>query len=284
MRFGITLPNLGLEGGPDIYCDLAVEAEDNGWDGVFVWDCVWSSDWDPHRAWDPWVLLSSMASRTSRVRLGTMVTPLSRRRPWKVAAETATLDHLSGGRLVLPVSLGWAPDGAFSKVNEPADRRVRAERLDEALEIVAGLWRGEPFSFKGEHFEVDALPLPPCLQQPRIPVWVVGAWPRRKSMARVLRWDGVIPAVWSPEYTTWLEPRADQLGEIAAAVGERDVIVEGYTSRDHEKATAKVQPFAEAGATWWVEGVWQLLREGAAAVDRMRSRIAAGPPRFAGCD
>jgi alkanesulfonate monooxygenase SsuD/methylene tetrahydromethanopterin reductase-like flavin-dependent oxidoreductase (luciferase family) len=291
MHFGITLPNLGIDGGVRALAELAAEAEAAGWDGVFVWDSVSSPDWNDAFAdapllraeWDPWVVLGVMASVTSRVRLGTMVTPLSRRRPWKVAMETATIDHLSGGRLILPVSLGWLPDGAFSKVGEVRERRERAERLDEALEIVTALWTGEPVTFAGRHFQVDGLQLAPALQQPRPPVWVVAAWPRAKSIERARRWDGILPSLLAADGTTWgAAPTASEVAAIAETVADGfDIVVEGNSSRDTAKARAKVRPLADAGATWWLEGVWSFVGDREHGLSRIRSRIAAGPPPVA---
>ena len=291
VKFGITLPNLGIEGGVRVLAELAVEAETSGWDGVFVWDSVSSPDWNDafsdapllRAEWDPWVVLGVMASLTARVRLGTMVTPLSRRRPWKVAMETATIDQLSDGRLILPVSLGWLPDGAFSNVDEVRDRRERAERLDEALEVVTALWTGEPVTFTGRHFRVDGLRLAPSFQQPRPPVWVVGAWPRTKSIERALRWDGVLPSVLADDGTTWgAAPTPDDIAAIATlGPAGFDIVVEGNSSRDVAKARAKVQPLAAAGATWWLEGVWSFVGDRNEGLARIRSRIAAGPPTLA---
>jgi alkanesulfonate monooxygenase SsuD/methylene tetrahydromethanopterin reductase-like flavin-dependent oxidoreductase (luciferase family) len=290
MRFGVTLPNLGVAGGPSELVELAVAAEEAGWDGVFVWDTVWSPDWDavfkddPARrnVWDPWVLLAAMAVATHRVRLGTMVSPLSRRRPWKVAAETATVDHLSAGRLILAVSLGWLPDGGFAKVNEETDRRVRAQRLDEALDIVTRLWSGDAVDYRGRHFQIDALPGPRSEQQPRIPIWVVGASPRPRSMERALRYDGILPAVHTDEHG-WMQPSPAQLAPITESIRKRadagyDIVVEGNTSRDSSKAAKTVRPYIDAGATWWLEGVWSFLSQPETAVERIRARISAGPP------
>ena len=137
MRYGFIVTN----GDPRAIAELAREAEAAGWDGVFYWDgiCVGAMD-----TYDPWVVMAAMAMRTERVRLGAILTPPARRRPWKLARETMTLDHLSGGRPVLPVGLGAVDDGGFSKVGEPTDRKTRAQRLDESLEILEGLWSGEP--------------------------------------------------------------------------------------------------------------------------------------------
>src|SRR5512146_2163827 len=184
MKYGFVLPG----GDARTAADMAQAAEEAGWDGFFVWDPVWGID--------PWVALAAAAEHTRRIRLGTMITPLSRQRPWTLAGQTAALDNLSGGRVILAVGLG-AVDTGFAEFGEETDRKKRAELLDEGLEIVSGLWRGQPFSFEGRHYHVRPTQFfapPPPVQKPRIPIWVVGAWPRPKSMGRALRWDGVLPA------------------------------------------------------------------------------------------
>ena len=158
MRYGVTLPNMGLDA--HTLAQLAVEAETAGWDGVFVWDCLYGSPEiapEKRATCDPWMALAAIALTTKRIRLGTMVTPLSRRRPWKVARETVTLDHLSQGRLILPVGLGDVTEGGFAHVGEELDRHIRAQRLDEGLTILTGLWRGQPFRFSGQHDQVQEM-------------------------------------------------------------------------------------------------------------------------------
>src|SRR3954451_5852809 len=177
MRYGFVLPDADVRIAPK----LAREAEEAGWEAVFIPDCIYIDIGSDHNipAYDPWVVLAAMAVRTERVILGPMVTSLSRRRPWKVARETTTLDILSGGRTVLPVGLGALDDAGFERVGEATGRKERAELLDEALDIIAGLWSGRRFSYKGTHFQVrDLTFLPTPVQQPRVPVWVVGAWLR----------------------------------------------------------------------------------------------------------
>jgi alkanesulfonate monooxygenase SsuD/methylene tetrahydromethanopterin reductase-like flavin-dependent oxidoreductase (luciferase family) len=176
VRYGFIIPR----GDPRAVAELALEAEEADWDGAFYWDGINAGEMETY---DPWVVMAAMAMRTERVRIGAMLTPPARRRPWKLARETATLDHLSGGRLVLPVGLGAVDDGGFGKVGEPTDRRVRARLLDESLEILTGLWSGEPFSYEGEHYKLGEMTfLPRPVQSLRIPIWVVGAWPSEKSM------------------------------------------------------------------------------------------------------
>jgi alkanesulfonate monooxygenase SsuD/methylene tetrahydromethanopterin reductase-like flavin-dependent oxidoreductase (luciferase family) len=280
MRYGVIIPG----GDVQTIVALAREAEEVGWDGVFYWDGIYIADAGP--MFDPWVTLAAVAMATSRVRIGAIISPLSRRRPWKVARETVTLDHLSQGRLVLPVGLGALDDGGFGKVGEPTDRRTRAELLDESLDILTGLWSGRPFSYAGKHYHLDEMTfLPPPVQQPRIPIWVVGAWPRAKSLARALRYDGILPDKLNPDGTR-AAMTPDNLRELAAYASEHrgaaaspfDIIMEGATPGDDPATAADmVRPWAEAGATWWNEAMWDATQQ----PERVRTRIRQGPPRIA---
>ncbi|HEY7346775.1 MAG TPA: LLM class flavin-dependent oxidoreductase [Ktedonobacterales bacterium] len=283
MQYGFVIPG----GDARIVIELAVEAEAAGWDGVFIPDCIYiDSELDPQMpAYDPWAALAAIAVQTQRVRLGTMLTPVSRRRPWKLARETATIDQLSRGRLVLPVGLGALDDAGFGRVGEATDRKTRAELLDEGLEILAGLWSGQPFSYRGKHYHVENLTfLPPPVQSPRIPVWVVGAWPRPKSMQRVLRWDGLLPARMNDD-GSFADVIPADLQAMRAYISEHrqqttpfDVVMEGRTpGDDREQAIAMIRPFAEAGATWWNEAMWMPPN----SPEDVRARIRQGPPRIA---
>jgi len=149
MQYGIYLPNFGDEISPRALADLACEAEEAGWDGFFLWDHILYSKTQKLRMVDPWIVLAAMAMKTERIRLGTSVTPLPRRRPWKLARETVTLDHLSNGRLILSVGLGEPGDAEFGQFGEETDVKVRATKLDEGLDVLAGLWRGKSFSHQG---------------------------------------------------------------------------------------------------------------------------------------
>jgi alkanesulfonate monooxygenase SsuD/methylene tetrahydromethanopterin reductase-like flavin-dependent oxidoreductase (luciferase family) len=284
MQYGIII---SASNDPRVLAELAHEAEVAGWDGVFISDSI-SIETDTYPAkpgFDPWVALAVMAMRTERVRLGTIVTAVTRRRPWKLARETVTLDHLSNGRLILSVGLGPVYDDAgFYKVGEVLDRKVRAERTDETLAILNGLWSGRPFSFSGKHYRVQEMTLlPPPVQSPRIPIWVVGAWPRMKSMQRALRWDGLLPAIKNAD-GTWGDITPDSIRAMKAFVDEHrtpttpfDIVVEAVTpGDDRAKAAAIVRPFAEAGATWWIESTWTMPGE----VDVQLARIHQGPPRL----
>jgi alkanesulfonate monooxygenase SsuD/methylene tetrahydromethanopterin reductase-like flavin-dependent oxidoreductase (luciferase family) len=277
LRYGFLIPT----GDPRTVAELAREVEDAGWDGVFYWDGICVGDMETY---DPWVVMAAMAMRTERVRIGAVLTPPARRRPWKLARETVALDHLSGGRLVLPVGLGALDDGGFTKVGEPTNRKVRAQLLDESLDILTGLWSGEPFSYAGEHYRLEEMTfLPPPVQKPRIPVWVVGAWPSKKSMGRALRYDGVLAAAvgGSPE-SPGVTPETireikEYFGENREEDGAFDIVSEGQTpGEDQGRAASIVHPFVEAGATWWIESPWMPPNE----PEDLRVRIRQGTPQL----
>ena len=271
MRYGVIIT--GGEAKEQV--ELARAAEAAGWDGVFTWDGIHVGDDVPVH--DPFTLMGAFAVATERVTLGAIIQPLSRRKPWEVARQTTTVDRLSGGRLVVPVGLGAVDDRGFGATGGETDRRVRAEMLDESLAILAGLWSGEPYGHRGEHYRFPAMAFTPTpVQRPRIPVWVVGAWPHARSMERVLRWDGLLPHVGEAELTPAL------LAEIRDWIRERrsledfEIVVEGTTPADDPAAAAEqVIAWAEAGATWWIESDWSNW-----AVEPARRRIAAGPPRL----
>lgn len=276
MKYGFVLP----KGDARTAAEFAQEAEMAGWDGFFVWEPVWGID--------AWVSLTAAAVRTERIRLGTMLTPVSRMRPWKLASETATLDNLSNGRVILSVGLG-AVDTGFEAFGEVTDRKIRAELLDEGLDILTGLWRGQPFRYNGKHYKVKETtfdPPPPPVQQPRIPVWVVGAWPRMKSMQRVLRYDGLLPAVMGDDGKVRMtSPTPDEIRDMRAFVEENrtgttlfDIIIEGQTpGDDRQEAAAITRQWADIGATWWIEAMWSTPE-----LEQVLTRIRQGPPRLEG--
>jgi alkanesulfonate monooxygenase SsuD/methylene tetrahydromethanopterin reductase-like flavin-dependent oxidoreductase (luciferase family) len=270
MRFGVI-----ITGGPVLeQVELARAAEAAGWDGVFTWDGIHVGD--TMEVHDPWVLMSAFAMATERVRIGAIIQPLARRRPWKVAREAVTLDHVSGGRFVLCVGLGALDDSGWGRVGEETDRRTRAERLDETLQILTGLWTGEPFGFAGTHYRFEPMAFKPVpIQRPRIPIWVVGAWGSERSMGRAARYDGLLPhaangAEYGPELVA---PMRDWIAERRSLDGF-EIVVEGTTpGGDPAAAEAEARRWAEAGATWWIESDWGSFDPSVA-----RRRISAGPP------
>ena len=284
MRFGF----VGSYGSVSQVVQMAQEAEAHGWDGFFTWDGISVGEMD---TWDPWALLGALAVSTERIRLGAMIFALARRRPWKVAREALTVDHLSGGRLVMPVALGAVEDGGFTRVRgEATTARERAERLDEALAILEQAWSGEPFSYSGVHNKVtDLVFRPRPVQQPRIPVWVVGAWPSERSMGRAARWDGLLPQrrgnglqpLTPPEVAAavaWVHDRRRAMAPTEPGREHAyDVVVEGVLPPESEAAAAHARAFADAGATWWVESRWDVARD---TPEALLDRIRQGPPRL----
>ena len=253
MRHALTLPTGGACADARVLVDLAERAEGAGWDGLFLEDYIVFQGDPSAPTCDPWIALAGAAARTERILLGTKVTPLARRRPWVVARQAVAIDQLSNGRMVLGVGLGdvgehVVRDASFTHFGEVIEPRERAEFLDEALEIIAGLWTGAPFAHRGPHFRVDEVTfLPVAVQQPRIPIWVGGGYPNPRAAARAARWDG------SMFY------RADQTGmtpadvrAIRAAAGNRpyDVMVSAPRSGDPGADGAALDELEEAGATW----------------------------------
>ena len=282
MRFAAGVPNVLEYGDPELLVDLARRAEAAGWDGFFVWDhLVYQEPGDPVA--DPWTVVSAIAGCTSRIRLGVLVLALARRRPWKVARETATLDVLSGGRLVVGVGLGSLGPQEFEAFGEDPDARVRADRLDEGLEILAGLWSGEPFGYEGRYYRMRETVFRPTPLQRPLPVWVAARWPNRRPFRRAARWDGVFATHddvgWTGTMTT------DQLREIVEYTRAHrtdpgrpfDVVMEGITPPAGAQAADVVAPYGEVGLTWWVEKLGWFR----GSVAEMRERVDAGPPSSA---
>ncbi len=261
MRYGLSLPNGGPCGDARTLAGLAHLAEESGWDGVFLEDYI---VWQGHRmtpTYDPWVTLAAMAMRTRQVRLGTMVTPLPRRRPWKVAREAVTIDHLSNGRLILGVGIGDVSiDKSISHFGEATPARQRARMLDEALDLLVRCWSGQQFSYQGEFYHLDEVTLlPPPVQKPRIPIWIGGGWPLKGPTQRALRWDGscMYKQVasgwedWTPEdvrlFRAQAEAQRGPSGQFDIAIGGR------LRDPDWEKDRLLIGSLAAAGATWWIE-------------------------------
>jgi len=272
MRYGISISPAGPGGDPASMAELAAAAEKAGWDGIFLEDYIVYQGQVGTPTYDPWVTMAAMTVATSRVRLGTSVTPLPRRRPWQLASEAVTLDHLSQGRLILGVGSGDTQDPGFTATGEPLRRAIRAELLDESLEIVTRLWTGEPVTFRGRHFKLDDLRMSPQpVQQPRIPVWIGGQWTLSGVRARVTRWDGSC-AYKGPTDQEWQDMTAADVRDIRAAVGDRpgfDIAIGGrQRDADWDREREHVRTIASAGATWWVE--WVKPGDRQATIDAVR--------------
>jgi alkanesulfonate monooxygenase SsuD/methylene tetrahydromethanopterin reductase-like flavin-dependent oxidoreductase (luciferase family) len=265
LRSALWLPLFDDLADPTVVARLAADAEEAGWDGLFVWDQIL---WRPpiRAVADPWITLAAVAASTVRLRLGPMVSPLPRRRPAKVARETATLDRLSGGRLTLGVGLGSDRfGGELSKTGEQLDDRVRGRMLDESLQILAAAWSGETVRHRGEHYTVDDLRFSPRpIQRPGVPVWAAGFPGNRKPMRRAARLDGFFPAN--------LE-HPDQLAEVVAIVsGLRPDSTGAYDFAVGLPLGVDPLPYAEVGATWWLPEFEPGVR-----LDTVRGVLRDGP-------
>ncbi len=279
MHFGLNLPNGGPAADPRSLAELAALAEASGWEGVFLEDYLVYQNKTGTPTYDPWVSLAAMAMRTERIRLGTTVTPVARRRVAKLAAETVALDHVSGGRLTLGVGLGDQWDVSLAAFGDARDLATRARMVDESLEALVGLWTGEPFSYEGQFVKISEVTLAPRpLQQPRIPIWIGGQYPNAGPIRRAARWDGSClfkAAEYSADKIVQAEWTADDIRNLRAQIGPRRDLTVGGRARaeDWEADRALAQSLADAGATWWIEWIPP------ADDDTMRQAIARGPLR-----
>jgi alkanesulfonate monooxygenase SsuD/methylene tetrahydromethanopterin reductase-like flavin-dependent oxidoreductase (luciferase family) len=281
MRYGVGIPNVGEYGDPGLLVGLARDAEAAGWDAVLLWDHVAYR----RRGWavaDPTVTLTAIAAATRRVRIGMLAAAIPRRRPWKLARETATLDLLSGGRLIFGAGLGSQAEEEYAAFGEDGDPRARAARLDEGLAILTGLWTGEPFSHDGSAYRVaETTFLPRPAQVPRIPVWIAGRWPNRPPFRRAARWDGVVPTHADVDHAgTMTHEQLDEIVRYTLAhrptgLGPLEVVVEGHTGgRDRAADHDRVAVLESAGLTWWIEKLGWFH----GPVAEARARVRAGPP------
>lgn len=270
MKYGIYISNYALQGDPNKFVELALAAEDAGWDGFFMWDHNYPGK-DKLIA-DPWITLAAIAARTENIRIGTTVTPLPRRRPQKVAREVTTLDILSKGRFILGVGLGVPPDEEFGKFGEDTDLKVRAEKLDESLAILEGLWSGEPFSFSGKHYTIEEVTFNPRpIQQPRVPIWCAGTWPIKAPFRRAARYDGVFPL--RIDRNMELEDYsnvANYVKKHRGSMEDFDMVIIGVSSGDPEK-DSWIDESEALGVTWYVEVMM------GDDFDKFLERIVKGP-------
>jgi alkanesulfonate monooxygenase SsuD/methylene tetrahydromethanopterin reductase-like flavin-dependent oxidoreductase (luciferase family) len=285
MRYALSLPNGGAWAAPQSLAELAHVAEEVGWDGVLLEDyIIWQSQQDVP-TYDPWITLAAMAMRTNRIRLATNVTPLARRRPWKVAREAVTLDHLSNGRVILGVGLGdtgksVGADLSFTHFGEVLDARQRALMLDEALDIIVGLWSGEPFQYDGKYYQVKKVRfVPQPIQTPRIPIWVGGGWPLKGPTQRAARWDG--SRLYRHHGSTLTPEDVRALSTIVrqqrGSLDGYDIVVSGgLRHQDKDEQCAALRELAKAGATWCTQYLPPMLGD----FETVRACIVQGPLRI----
>jgi alkanesulfonate monooxygenase SsuD/methylene tetrahydromethanopterin reductase-like flavin-dependent oxidoreductase (luciferase family) len=285
MRFSINVPNFGDFAHPRAVADVAAAAEQAGWDAVFVWDHV-VHDKRLRRGQpfgDPWMLLTAAAMVTSRIRLGTLVTPVARRRPEQLARQVATLDVLSDGRVIFGAGLGGPIEDEYASFGDTTDAGELAERLDEGLDLLQRYWSGATVDHEGRHYRVrDVTLLPATVQRPRPPVWIAGYWPNRRPMRRAAAWDGAVPLFTSARHG--YPPSAGEVRALVDYVGEHrgsrrddpyEIVVGGATQA--RSAEDVIGPLVDAGATWWDERLRQDTDEFDKLPPVMR-RIEAGPP------
>ncbi|MDT0343989.1 LLM class flavin-dependent oxidoreductase [Streptomyces litchfieldiae] len=280
-RYGLLLPNAGTYADPRLLVGLARTAEDSGWDGVFLWDHLMLHRHLRLPVADTWTAVTAILASTRRIICGPLVTPLAARQPWKVARETATLDQLSGGRVVLGVGLGASGELDFAAYGDDPDLAGRAARTDEALALLDRLWSGEEVSHTGLRYRLDRVTHLPTPQRSRVPVWVAATWPARAPgpLRRALRRDGIVPMVTDARGGL----RGPDPGELAALLPPADrrpahwtVAVPGRTPPDDPTAAREtVERHLDAGATWWLESFDPWSRDPAHAWSWARQ----GPPR-----
>ncbi|MBO2445479.1 LLM class flavin-dependent oxidoreductase [Actinomadura barringtoniae] len=286
MRFSINIPNFGDFADARTVASVAVAAERAGWDALFLWDHLTHDR--RHRPFgDPWMLLTAAALATTTIRLGTMVTPVARRRPQQLARQVATLDAVSGGRVIFGAGLGDMDD--FTGFGEPTDKRVLAERLDEGLGLMERYWTGEPVTHHGVHYTAeDVTLLPAPVQRPRPPIWIAGFWPRPRPFRRAARFDGAVPLFVSATHGN--NPPVDEVRDLAAFIHEErqgreereadrpfEIVVGGISPGDPGQASDLLGSLVEAGATWWDER----QRMDTDDLDRLAptlARVEQGPP------
>ena len=271
MKFGFVYPL----GDAKTIAEAAYLAEQSGWDAFFAWEPVWGID--------AWIALTAAALRTTKIKLGTMLSPLPRLKPWKLASESATFDNLCGGRTILSVGLG-ALDDAWLSMGEITDRKARAELLDEGLILLENFWKGKQFSFTGKHYKIsqyDFFLPPPTIQKPRIPIWVVGALSYERSMNRAFKYDGILPTLQNKRRNDKLtfEDIAQIKNTAVTEFGKKqfDIILEpNHLPEDFKLTNKSIKEWEDAGATWFTIGMWETMGENNPK-EKIFDRIKKGP-------
>ncbi|MGB3633097.1 MAG: LLM class flavin-dependent oxidoreductase [Rubrobacteraceae bacterium] len=274
MHYGIVIANVGDYADPRAAVRLATVAEEAGWEGFFVWDhlgFVWGAP-----SADPWVILSAVAASTERIRIGTDVTPLARRRPHVLANTLATLDILSEGRVIFGAGLGGVPR-EFAAFGDVGDAKERAAMLDEGLTVLERLMSGQEVTHDGEHYTVEGITLAPLpMQLPRIPVWIGGE--AKPALRRAARWDGWLASATPLDGSIRMSKNPEQIETMVVEIKRNrtsdtpfDVALDGYTEPGDPTLP---HTYAEAGATWWLESIHS--RRG--PLGEMLARVKAGPP------
>ena len=274
MHYGIVMSNLGGYADPLLAIRLARAAEEAEWEAFFVWDhlgFVWGS-----ASSDPWISLSAVAVSTTHLKLGTAITPLARRRPHIVANALASLDLLSGGRMIFGAGLGGVTE-EFTAFGEQGAAKERAAMLDEGLMVLDRLWSGEMVMHHGQYYDVENVSLAPLpFRRPRIPIWIGGESP--PALRRAARWDGWLAPTTSPDGTPIMDKDPGRIAEMVAEIRRHrttdtpfEVAVDGYSGPGDPTLP---HAYEAAGATWWLESIHGMR----GTLDEMNARVEAGPP------
>ena len=280
IKYGLGFIQFNELSNPELVVEFAIEAEKAGWDGFFLIDHIYFSRENISSIAETWVLLSAIAARTEKIKIGTCVSPLPRYHPWQFAKMAATLDILSKGRLILGLGLG-GPEVEYETFGQKYDLKILAEKMDECLDIIQGLWTGELFSYKGKHYQIDdACLLPKPLQNPRIPLILGGSWPFKKPFIRAAKYDGVLPI--HRNFPQDLNP--NELKEILDTVKQNrinddpfEVMMFGSGFFVPDKRLEIMKPYIDLGITWWLEHVNTLMQP---SVEKMKDLVKKGPPRI----
>ncbi len=273
INFGIYIANHGISAEPQDYIDLAIAAEENNWNGFFLWDHIHSAE--KNDVLDPFIILSAVASNTKSIKIGTTITPLARRRPWQIARQVTTLDRLSNGRFILGVGLGDPAD--FDPFLEDSNPIIRKEKLEESLVILQKLWKGELFSFSGKHFNLKDVIFLPKPKQETIPVWIGGEWPNKAPFKRAAKFQGIFPlkaggeeALLEPEDIIEIKKFISTYRSIKNDIDIAQIIVSSINKDENDWINA----YFDAGITWGMECIWP----GRGSVKDMLALIESGPP------
>ncbi|MHA2169731.1 MAG: LLM class flavin-dependent oxidoreductase [Candidatus Kariarchaeaceae archaeon] len=279
MKFGVDIGNYGAFSDPDYLKKFAHLVEESGWDGLFIWDHLqlFPEYFRGVPFIDPWIGLSIIAMNTTKIKLGPYITPLSRRRPWQVYRQVVSLDHLSKGRVMFGVGLGTPAEFDMGAFGDATDDKLRAELLDESLDIIQELSTGEIINFNGKHYHLKQVQLLPKPYQERIPIIVGGEWPNKPPFRRAARYQGVVPI--SNNWPNRLSP--EDIIKIQVYIAKHrtlkepiEVTLGGSTPVDQSEAKKIIQPYKDVGLSWWLEDIDGIH----GPFDQLIERVKAGPP------
>ena len=282
-KYGLNITNFGTYSDIEILMDLCRDAEKVGWDGIFLWDhMIFSTRLKNNNQnnipfVDPWIALTAISTITTRVKIGTYITPLPRRRPWKLAREIVSLDHLSKGRLILGIGLG-SPDFEYEGFGEEKNMIVRARKCDEGLEIIKGLCSGKPFKFNGNYYNIKEMTFKPEPYNGTIPIWIGGRWPNKKPFERASKYDGVCPISATSKNLNPgdIEEIKNYIKKMRKNIENFDIVLAGETPQEKNIAKKIIIPYIESGMTWWLE----TINDWRGSLEEMKKIILCGPPKY----